>query len=100
MLKPLYNRVILKLDEAELKTESGIIISLDEKKERKAVETGTVISATYDTNEYQDRPNPSPGDRVYIARYAGKEVVDTDGTEYVIVNVEDCLCIIKENVNV
>ena len=43
MINLLLHTVLVKLDEPELKTASGIIISVDEKKERKAVEYGTVI---------------------------------------------------------
>jgi len=45
MLKPVLHRIILKLDEVEEVTKSGIIISKDlVKKERKAVETGVVVA--------------------------------------------------------
>ena len=99
MLKPVLHRIILKLDDVEEVTESGIIIASELiKKERKAVEVGTVVSIG-DTSfkDYGGGDNTiSVGDRVIIAQYSGKTVKDVDGTEYVVVNDEDILVIIKD----
>ena len=69
MLKPILHRLILKLDDVEEVTESGIIISKDLiKKERKAVELATVI-AVGDTafKDYGgDLDTVKIGDRVVI----------------------------------
>ena len=98
MISLLLHHVLIQLDEPEVKTASGIIISLDEKKERKAVEYGTVIQvgprAFIDYG--RDPSILSRGDRVCINRYSGKEVKDTDGTEYLIVNDQDILCVVNK----
>ena len=98
MLKPVLHRILLRLDNVEEVTESGIIISKDlVKKERKAVEKGIVV-AIGDTafKDYGgDAGTLAVGDRVIIAQYSGKEVKDLDDTEYVIINDEDVLCILQ-----
>jgi len=98
MITPLLHRVLLKLDDVEKKTESGIVIPASvTEKERKAIEVGTVISIG-DTafKDYGGGEHTiSVGDRVIIARYSGKEVQDGDD-KFVIVNDEDILCITKE----
>jgi co-chaperonin GroES (HSP10) len=98
LISILLHHVLIKLDEPEVKTASGIIISLDEKKERKAVEYGTVLQvgprAFIDYG--RDPSILSKGDRVCINRYSGKEVKDTDGTEYLIVNDQDILCVVNK----
>ena len=99
MLKPVLHRIILKLDDVEEVTESGIIIASELiKKERKAVEVGTVVSIG--ETAFKDYGGSidtlSVGDRVVIAKYSGNPVKDVDGTEYVIINDEDCLVIIKD----
>ena len=55
MLKPVLHRILLKLDEVEEVTKSGIIISKDlVKKERKAVETGTVVAPSTGVSSTSD----------------------------------------------
>ena len=97
MLEPVLHRIILKLDDVETKTESGIIIPEEvTKKERKAVEIGTVISiGSTCFRDYGAENVVSIGDRVVIAKYSGKEVKDVDETQYVIVNDEDIICILR-----
>lgn len=99
MLVPILHRIILKLDDIEEVTSSGIVIPKDLiEKERKAVETGTVISIG--ETAFKDYGGSLDtikiGDRVIIAKYSGKEVQDIDETKYVVCNDEDILVIIKE----
>lgn len=97
MITILLHQVLVKLDEPETKTQSGIIIALDEKKERKAVEYGTVIQVGPTAFvDYGRTPDIlKGGDRISLNRYSGKSVVDSDGTEYVIVNDIDVLAIVQ-----
>lgn len=95
MLVPILHRVIIKLEEKESKTESGIIIPEDIlKKERKATEIGTVVAigSTCFKAFGEELSTLKIGDKVIIAKYSGKEVRDLDDTEYVIVNDEDIIC--------
>lgn len=94
MIVPLLHTVLIKPDEVETKTTSGIIIpDLVTEKERKAMEYGTVVTvgprAFIDYG--RDPTILKGGDRVSYARYSGKVIKDTDGIEYVLVNDIDIL---------
>ena len=98
-MKPLLHRVILKLDPIEEVTESGIIIASDTlKKERKAVETATVVAIgpTAFKDLGGDADTVKVGQKVVIARYSGKELQGKDGDEFVVVNDEDILVILGD----
>ena len=99
MLTPVLHRIILKLDSIEEVTASGIVIPKDLiEKERKAVEIGTVVSIG--ETAFKDYGGSIDtikiGDRVIIAKYSGKEIKDIDETQYVVINDEDCLVVIKD----
>jgi co-chaperonin GroES (HSP10) len=99
MLTPVLHRIILKLDSVDEVTASGIVIPKDLiKKERKAVEIGTVVAIGETAfKDYGGGVNTAKvGDRVIISQYSGKAVTDTDGQEYVVINDEDLLVIIGE----
>lgn len=94
MIVPLLHTVLIKPDEVETKTASGIVIpDLVTEKERKAMEYGTVVTvgprAFIDYG--RDPTILKGGDRVSYARYSGKVIKDTDGIEYVLVNDLDIL---------
>lgn len=94
MIVPLLHTVLIKPDEVETKTASGIVIpDLVTEKERKAMEYGTVVTvgprAFIDYG--RDPTILKGGDRVSYARYSGKVIKDTDNVEYVLVNDVDIL---------
>ena len=94
MIVPLLHTVLIKPDEVETKTASGIVIpDLVTEKERKAMEYGTVVTvgprAFIDYG--RDPTILKGGDRVSFARYSGKVIKDTDDVEYVLVNDIDIL---------
>ena len=94
MIVPLLHTVLIKPDEVETKTASGIVIpDMVTDKERKAMEYGTVVTvgprAFIDYG--RDPTILKGGDRVSYARYSGKVIKDTDGIEYVLVNDIDIL---------
>lgn len=97
MIKLLLHTILVKLDDIETKTASGIILAIDEKKERKAVEYGTVVQVGPTAFvDYGRSPDCiKVGDRISLNRYSGKSVTDVDNTEYVIVNDQDVLCVIE-----
>lgn len=103
MIKILLHHVLIKLDDATEADETyrrakaaGIELALD-KREQSAVEYGKVVQVG--PTAFKDLggdPNLlSVGDRVTVTRYAGKKVVDSDGTEYTLLNDSDVLCIIN-----
>ena len=97
MIKLLLHQVLVSLDEPETKTASGIIISIDEKKERAAVEYGTVVQVgpTAFKDYGRDPSILKGGDRISLNRYAGKSIKDSDGKDFVIINDVDVLAIIE-----
>lgn len=100
MIVPLLHTVLIKPDEVETKTASGIVIpDLVTEKERKAMEYGTVVTvgprAFIDYG--RDPTILKGGDRVSYARYSGKVIKDTDNVEYVLVNDIDLLAKISDD---
>ncbi|MDR1088280.1 MAG: co-chaperone GroES [Coriobacteriales bacterium] len=87
-ITPLGDRVVLKQDEAEVKTASGILIasSAQEKPQR-----GTVIAVgegKLDNNGNLVKPGVVPGDSVIYSKYGGTEV-SVNGEEYLILRADD-----------
>ena len=90
-IKPLLDRVVLKVEEAEEKTKSGIILSsaAQEKPQfASAVGPGGVV----DGKEVKMYVNV--GDKVIASKYAGTQV-KIDGEEYTIVNQSDILATLE-----
>ena len=87
-IKPLADRVLIKPEEAEDKTSSGIIIpdSAKEKPQR-----GTVIAAGPGTKD--EKMEVKVGDSVLYGKYSGTEL-NFDGKDYLIMKQSDILAII------
>ena len=92
MIKPLSDRVLLKMVEAEDTTKSGIILAASKEKpeiaEVVAVGPGAVIDGKIIPMEVK------VNDKVIIAKYAGTEV-KYEGTEYIIVKQEEILAVVE-----
>ena len=92
MIKPLSDRVLLKMVEAEDTTKSGIILAASKEKteiaEVVAVGPGAVVDGKVIPLEVK------VNDKVIIAKYAGTEV-KYEGTEYIIVKQEEILAIVE-----
>jgi len=87
-ITPLGDRVVLKQDEAETQTASGILIasSAQEKPQR-----GTVVAVgegKLDNNGNLVKPGVKPGDSVMYSKYGGTEV-SVDGNDYLILRADD-----------
>ncbi|MCL2034214.1 MAG: co-chaperone GroES [Oscillospiraceae bacterium] len=92
-IKPLGDRVVLKLIEAEETTKSGIILAGTAKEkpqiaEVMAVGPGGIVDGK-DVEMYVDE-----GDKVLTSKYSGTEV-KIDGDEYTIVRQSDILAIVE-----
>ena len=92
-LKPLAERVIIKMVEAEETTKSGIILAGNAKEKPQvaeivAVGPGGVVEGKEITMQVK------VGDRVLISKYAGTEV-KLDGQEYTILRQNDILAIVE-----
>lgn len=94
-IKPLGDRVVLKVLESEEKTKSGILLP-DTAKEKPqmgkviAVGTGKILD-----NGQKVAPEVKTGDKVLFAKYAGTEV-KLDGEEYMVLKETDILAIVAE----
>lgn len=92
-LKPVGDRVVLKVVEAEGKTKAGIVLP-DTAKERPqkgeivAVGTGRILE-----NGEKAPLEVKVGERVIFSRYAGTEV-KVEGEEYLIINERDILAVV------
>ena len=93
-LKPLGDRVIIKQDEAEQTTASGIILT---SKEQEKPQRGEVIAVgegkRTDSGEIIEVP-VKVGDTVVYGRYGGQEV-SVDGEDFVILRVDDIYAVVQ-----
>ena len=92
-VKPLGDRVFVKVSESEEKTAGGILLPESAKEKPKE---GIVISVgegkTLDNGE-RSSFNVSKGDRVLFTSYAGTDV-KYEGEEYIIMREDDILAIV------
>jgi chaperonin GroES len=92
VLKPLSDRIVLKVIEEDEKTPGGIVLP-DTAKEKPTV--GEVIAVgpgrTLD-NGQRVAPEVKKGDKVVFSRYGGTEV-KINGEEYLIIRESDILAI-------
>ena len=92
-IKPLFDRVVVKLCEAEETTASGIILSAAAQEKPQVAEVVAVgPGGTVDGKEVV--MSVKVGDKVITSKYAGTEV-KMDGVEYTIVKQSDILAIVK-----
>lgn len=92
-LKPLFDRVVVKLVEAEETTKTGIVLPGAAKEKPQVAEViavgpGGVVDGKEITMLVK------VGDRVITSKYAGTEI-KVDGTEYNIVKQNDILAIVE-----
>ena len=93
MLKPLADRVVLKMTKAEETTKSGIILSEGSKEKPQiaeviAVGPGGMVDGKEVTMQVKE------GQKVIYSKYAGTEV-KLDGEEYIIVRQNDILAVVE-----
>ncbi len=93
-LKPIGDKVIVEVLDAEEKTKGGIVLP-DTAKEKP--QQGKVIAVgngkTLATGKLVP-PTVKPGDRIIFGKYTGNEV-EVGDSEYLIVNEEDILAIVR-----
>lgn len=87
-LKPLGDRVIVKADEAETTTASGLYLA---KETKEKPQTGTVLAVgpgkLGKTGEYLPMP-VKEGDRVVFGKYGGTEI-EVDSEDVLILRADD-----------
>ena len=93
-LKPIGDKIIVEVLKAQSKSKGGIILP-DTAKEKPhegsviAIGTGKTLP-----NGKTVPPDVKPGDKILFGKYSGNEV-KVDGKEYLIINQDDILAVIK-----
>lgn len=92
-LKPLADRVVIKMTEMEETTKSGIILTGSAKEKPQVAEVIAVgPGGVVDGKEVT--MHVSVGDKVITSKYSGTEV-KIDGTEYIVVRQNDILAVVE-----
>jgi len=92
MIKPLGDRVLIKMKEAEETTKSGIILTTGSKEKPQIAEVVEVGPGEKVDGKIQEM-YVKKGDNVYVSKYAGTEV-KYEGQDYIIVKQDDILAIV------
>ena len=93
MIKPLADRVLIKMVESEETTKSGIILSSSAQEKpqiAEVIEVGPGINFDGEKVEMQVKK----GDKVITSKYSGTEV-KYQGEEYIIVKQSDILAVVE-----
>ena len=93
MIKPLTDRVLIKMCEAEETTKSGIILSSGSQEKPQIAEIISVGPGGMVDGEKIEM-QVKPGQKVIINKYAGTEI-KYEGTDYIIVRQSDILAIVE-----
>ena len=93
MIKPLADRVLVKMKESEETTKSGIILASSAQEKQQVAEVievgpGRMIDGKRETMDVKK------GDHVVVSEYGGTKV-KYDGEEYIILREEDILAVIE-----
>lgn len=91
MLKPLGDRVVVKMTKAEETTESGIILSSGSKEKPQIAEV-IEVGPGGEIDGKTVKMVVKKGDKVVVSKYSGTEV-KYEGEEYIIVKQGDILAI-------
>jgi chaperonin GroES len=88
-IRPLADRIVVKMVEAEETTKSGIVLPGSAKEKPQVAEVMAVGPGTDEV-----KIEVKVGDKVLISKYAGTEV-KMDGVEYTILKQNDILAIVE-----
>lgn len=93
MIKPLEDRVLLKMKDAEETTKSGIILSSGSQEKPQIAEVIAVGPGRIEEGKKIEM-NINVGDKVITSKYSGTEI-KYEGQEYIIVKESDILAIVE-----
>lgn len=94
-IKPLGERIVIKVLESEEKTKSGIVLPDTAKEKPQMGKVLAVGSGKLLDNGQRAPMDVKANDKVLFAKYAGTEV-KLDGEEYMVLKESDILAIIAE----
>ena len=93
-IKPLADRVVVKLIEAEEKTKTGIFLTASAQEKPQVAEVVAVGPGAHTDDGKLIPMDVKVGDKVITSKYSGTEV-KVDGEEYTIVRQNDILAIVE-----
>lgn len=93
MIKPLGDRVVIKVSEGDVKTASGIVLPDTAKEKPQKGEVVAVGTGKLLDNGQRAQMEVKAGDQVVFSKYSGTEV-KVDEVEYLIVRESDILAIL------
>ncbi len=93
MIKPILDRVLIKMEETEETTKSGIILSANAKEKPQIAEV-VEVGPGGEVDGKEIKMFLKKGDKVIASKYAGTEV-KYEGTEYIILKQSDILAIVE-----
>ncbi|MGN0607268.1 MAG: co-chaperone GroES [Oscillospiraceae bacterium] len=93
-IKPLADRVVIKMTEAEEKTSGGIILAGSAKEKPQIAEVVAVGTGKVNDNGETVPMTVKVGDKVLTSKYSGTEV-KIDGVEYTILKQDDILAVVE-----
>ncbi|XP_006655881.1 20 kDa chaperonin, chloroplastic-like [Oryza brachyantha] len=94
-MKPLNDRVLIKVAEAEDKTAGGLILT-ETTKEKPSI--GTVVAVGPGPLDDEGKRQPlsvTAGSNVLYSKYAGSEFKGADGTNYIVLRVSDVMAVLS-----
>ena len=95
MIKPLNDRVLIKMVEAEETTKGGIILTSSAQEKPSIAEVVSVGPGGTDEDGNVVKMQVKKGDKVIISKYSGTEV-KYEGVDYTIVRQNDILAIVED----
>lgn len=93
MIKPLADRVLVKMKESEETTKSGIILASSAQEKPQIAEVVEVGPGEKIDGKPQEM-YVKKGDNIIVSKYAGTEV-KYDGEDYIIVKQDDILAVVE-----
>jgi len=91
-IKPLGDRVVIKMIEVEEKTKSGIVLPSSAKEQPQMAE---IVAIGPDIlNDEKKKEQVKVGDKVIFSKYSGTEV-KVDNVEYTILKLNDVLAVVE-----
>jgi len=94
MIKPLNDRVLIKMVEAEETTKSGIILTSSAQEKPQIAEVVEIGPGGKDENGIKVEMQVKKGDKVITSKYSGTEV-KYEGVDYIIVRHADILAVVE-----
>ena len=94
-IRPLADRVVIKMVEAEETTKSGIILTASAQ-EKPSVAEIVAVGPGGMVDGKEITMNVKVGERVLVSKYAGNEV-KVDGVEYSILRQSDILAVVESD---